>query len=158
MKVYNRLNAVRYAKQYALSPNPRFYHFKDLGGDCTNFISQCLLAGGCAMIYDKAKGWFYNSISDRSYSWTGVAFLQQFLLSPTVGGPKAKICNLQDLEVGDIIQLRQNDTHFNHTLFISNIVKDEIYVCAHSDDSLDRKLSTYSYKQLLPLHIICADC
>ena len=157
MKIYNRIKAVHYAKQHALSPNPDFYHFDDIGGDCTNFVSQCLLAGGCKMVYDKTNGWYYNSSYDRSYSWTGVSFLQSFLLSPPTGGPRAQICNLKDLAEGDIIQLRQNNTHFNHTLFVSKILGGEIYVCAHSSDALDRKLSSYSYKQALPLHILYAD-
>lgn len=157
MKVYNRKKSVEYARKYALSPNPAFYHFGGIGGDCTNFISQCLLAGNCKMIYDKINGWYYNSVSDRSHSWTGVSFLQNFLLSPPIGGPRAQICNLNEIKEGDIIQLRQSNTHFTHTLFVSRVLGREIYVCAHSDDALDRKLSTYSYKQLLPLHILFAD-
>ena len=39
---HNRLNAVNYAKKWALSRNPDFYNFDLLGGDCTNFISQCI--------------------------------------------------------------------------------------------------------------------
>lgn len=157
MKIYNRALAVRYAQKYALSPNPEFYHFGGIGGDCTNFISQCLLAGGGVMQYDVARGWFYNSLSSRSYSWTGVAPLQEFLLSPSKNGPKAKIVTLDEVEEGDLIQLRQNTTHFNHTLFISKIQGGEIYVCAHSNDALNRKLSSYNYLALLPLHILWAD-
>ena len=157
MKVYNRINAVKYARKYALSPSPNFYHFGDIGGDCTNFISQCLLAGNCTMKYDKLNGWYYNSAADRSYSWTGVSFLQSFLLSPPTGGPRATICSLSEIIEGDIIQLQQNKTHFNHTLFVSKILNGEIYVCAHSNDALDKKLSSYNYLQLLPLHILFAD-
>lgn len=158
MKPYNRIAAVDYARKWALSPNPDFYHFGGIGGDCTNFISQCLLAGGGKMNYDKIKGWYYNSLSDRSPSWTAVSFLQQFLLRQGGGkGPRAITIPLQNIEVGDIIQLRQNPSHFNHTLFVSDIRFGEIYVCAHSSDALDRKLSSYKYNQLMPLHIISAD-
>ncbi|MBO5395151.1 MAG: amidase domain-containing protein [Clostridia bacterium] len=157
MKKYDRAAAVRYARAFALTPNPTFYHFGGIGGDCTNYISQCLLAGGGVMQYDKEKGWYYNSAADRSPSWTSVQFLQQFLLDTSLKGPKAEIVALKRLEEGDIIQLRQNPSHFNHTLFVSKITQNDIYVCAHSNDALDRKLSSYNYLQLLPLHIISVE-
>ena len=31
-----------YAQKWALSRNPAYYNFDDIGGDCTNFVSQCL--------------------------------------------------------------------------------------------------------------------
>lgn len=156
MKTYNRAAAAAYAQQFALHPNPKFYHFGGIGGDCTNFISQCLLAGGGVMQYT-ANGWYYNSSFDRSPSWTSVDALQRFLLDGKVGGPKATIVSLDKVEIGDLIQLRQNHTHFNHTVIVSRIRDGEIYVCAHSNDALDRKLSSYSYFEALPLHIIRSD-
>ena len=39
---YNRANAVAYAKKWAYGRNPKYYDFSDLGGDCTNFASQCI--------------------------------------------------------------------------------------------------------------------
>ena len=158
MKNYDRVAAVRYARLYALSPNPKFYHFAGIGGDCTNFISQCILAGGGVMQYNKQNGWYYSSSYDRSSSWTSVAALQSFLLNTQQnGGPKASIVSLDKVEIGDIIQLRQNPTRFNHSLIVSKITQNEIYVCAHSNDALDRKLSSYNFFELLPLHIIKAD-
>ena len=156
MKKYDRTSAVNYAQKYALSPNPNFYHFEGLGGDCTNFISQCLLAGGCQMQF-KNNGWYYKSSFDRSPSWTSVTALQEFLLNNSKSGPQGKACALNEVEIGDIIQLRQNPKRFNHTLIITKIQADEIFVCAHSNDAFNRKLSTYNYIELLPIHIIKAD-
>lgn len=156
MKKYNRQQAVAYARRYALSPNPNFYHFGGIGGDCTNYISQCLLAGGGVM-QRSPDGWYYNSSYDRSPSWTSVAFLQEFLLDKNKAGPKAQVVPLSEIEVGDIIQLRQNKTHFNHTVIVSEIRSGQIYVCAHSNDAKDRALSSYNYFALLPLHITKAD-
>ena len=42
---YDRRLAVNYAKKWALSRNPKYYDYDNLGGDCTNFISQCIYAG-----------------------------------------------------------------------------------------------------------------
>ena len=41
-KEYNREHALQYAKKWALSRNPLCYNFSGIGGDCTNFVSQCL--------------------------------------------------------------------------------------------------------------------
>lgn len=152
-KKYNRVAASEYAQKWALSANPKFYHFGGIGGDCTNFISQCLLAGGATMNYSPL-GWFYISSSNRSASWTSVQYLQEFLLSGKSVGPFAKVEDIQNLQVGDLIQLRQNPTHFNHTVIITKISRGEIYVCAHSNDALNKPLSAYEFQELRGLHIV----
>jgi AraC family cel operon transcriptional repressor len=43
--LYDRESAVMYAHEWAYRRNPRFYDFEKIGGDCTNFISQCIYAG-----------------------------------------------------------------------------------------------------------------
>lgn len=43
---YNRNDAASYARKYAESPNSAYTDYGDQGGDCTNFVSQCLKAGG----------------------------------------------------------------------------------------------------------------
>ena len=69
---YNREAAVAYARRWAFSRNPAYYNFDALGGDCTNFASQCLFAGCGVMNYTPDLGWFYNSLNSRSAAWTGV--------------------------------------------------------------------------------------
>ena len=39
---YDRQAAVRYASRWAYGRNPAYADFDALGGDCTNFASQCL--------------------------------------------------------------------------------------------------------------------
>ena len=43
---FNITEACAYAETFALKPNPNYKSFEDIGGDCTNFISQILYAGG----------------------------------------------------------------------------------------------------------------
>ena len=43
---YNAQKAVNYAKRWALDRNPDYYDYSGMGGDCANFVSQCLIAGG----------------------------------------------------------------------------------------------------------------
>lgn len=138
---YNRELAVEYARKWALNKNPKYFHFEGIGGDCTNFVSQCLLAGGGKMNYYKYYGWFYINKDNRSPSWSSVKYLQRFLLTNTSTGPIAKIMPIEKLQIGDIIQIRQNPNEFNHSVIVSKITPNEIYVCAHSYDALDKPLS-----------------
>ncbi|MBP3352092.1 MAG: amidase domain-containing protein [Lachnospiraceae bacterium] len=48
---YNRTAAVYYARKWALGRNPAYYDFEEVGGDCTNFASQCIYAGAGVMNY-----------------------------------------------------------------------------------------------------------
>ena len=42
LRDYDRAAAVLYAHRWAYGRNPAFYDYEELGGDCTNFASQCL--------------------------------------------------------------------------------------------------------------------
>lgn len=150
---YDRESAVKYAIKYALDFNPEFYHFEGVGGDCTNYISQCLLAGNGVMNYDKYYGWFYISSYNRSPSWTSVEYLEKFLINNIGVGPFGHIANRNTIKIGDLIQLRQNPFRFNHTLIITKIENNEIYVCAHSNDTLNKKLREYNFLELKYIHI-----
>ena len=74
---YNRNLAATYARKWALGRNPQYYNYDKLGGDCTNFISQCLFAGKMEMNY-RGYGWYYRNANEKSPSWTGVEFLYDF--------------------------------------------------------------------------------
>ena len=56
---YNRRAAVAYAHKWAYTRNPAFYDFSEIGGDCTNFASQCLYAGTGIMNFTPDFGWYY---------------------------------------------------------------------------------------------------
>ena len=43
---YDRKSAAGYAMKWALSRNTAYKDYEEWGGDCTNFISQCVHAGG----------------------------------------------------------------------------------------------------------------
>ena len=58
--MYNRKNVYEYAKKWAYGRNPRYYNFDPVGGDCTNFVSQCIYAGYGQMNYDKNNGWYLH--------------------------------------------------------------------------------------------------
>lgn len=152
-KEYLRERAVLYAKRFALVRNPLFYTFEGIGGNCTNFASQCVLAGSCVMNYNDIYGWYYLSLARRSASWTGVDFFYNFMTTNLGVGPFGRAVELSEAQIGDLIQLQNSEGRFYHTLVITQITENEIYICANSNDALNRPLSSYEYNDLRVIHI-----
>ena len=144
-KPYLRERAVIYAKKYAFGQNPIFGNFRGIGGNCTNFVSQCIYAGSCVMNYTPTFGWYYVSLDDRSPSWTGVQYFYNFMTENTDVGPFGREAVPDELEIGDVIQLGNNRDGFYHTLLIVGFEGEDPLVAAQTDDAFARPLSTYSY-------------
>ena len=144
---YNRQNVLNYAKKWAFSRNPDYYNFDSLGGDCTNFTSQCIYAGANVMNFTKDVGWYYRTVTNRAAAWTGVEFLHRFLTRNIGAGPFAQsFDDVNFAEVGDIIQLNFNGINFGHSLIVT-ATSPEILVATHTADAFDRQLFTYSYER-----------
>lgn len=154
---YDRQKAKEYAKKWAYRRNPKYYNFDSIGGDCTSFVSQCIHAGSQVMNYTKNTGWYYNSVNDRSPSWSGVEFLYKFLLNNKEVGPRGEEVEIDKIQIGDIVQLSFDGTKFAHTLIVVDIgdflALDNIYVASHTYDSYNRKLSSYVFKDVRFVHI-----
>ncbi len=149
---YNRTAAVSYARKWALRRNPAYYNFDNIGGDCTNFASQCIYAGAGVMNFTDVFGWYYRSSYDRTPSWSGVEYLYNFLTTNKSVGPYAQVMSQRDVLPGDIVQLGTTSGDFYHSPVITSI-SPMILVAAHSDDALDRPLNSYNYGMLRFLHI-----
>ena len=143
---YDRKMATEYALKWALSRNPQYFNYDELGGDCTNFISQCLYAGTGEMNY-RGYGWYYINANQKSPSWTGVRFLYDFLVNNKYEGPQGQLITRKELELGDLIQLSFIDDIFGHSLIVTSLDNNEIRVCAHTIDSKNRLLETYEYEK-----------
>lgn len=141
-----------YAEKWALSRNPKYFDFTTLGGDCTNFASQCLLAGAPSMNYERTYGWYYNNINDRSPSWTSVKYFYEFIVNNTSTGPFGRLININDCQIGDFIQL-SNGATFYHTLVVTNIINGIPLICAHSYNALLKPLTSYQYNDLRCIRI-----
>lgn len=73
---YNRRAAVTYALRHWRNPNPNYANMDTFGGggDCTNFTSQCLWAGGWPMDYRGSTyttEWWYRRIGDDPFDADG---------------------------------------------------------------------------------------
>ena len=156
---YNRKLAVQYAHKWALGRSPVFADFEEMGGDCTNFASQCIYAGAGEMNPTPTYGWYYYDLHHRAPAWTGVVYLYQFLTENRGIGPYAAQVPLEQVEPGDIIQLRLTGRKvFHHTPVVLSrgnpATPDNILVAAHSIDSDSRPLSTYAIEEMRCLHIL----
>lgn len=149
---YNRTAAVAYARKWATARNPAYYDFENIGGDCTNFASQCIYAGAQVMNFTPVTGWYYRSSYDRTAAWSGVEYLYKFLVNNRSVGPYAHIIPQEEAKPGDIVQLGRLNGHYYHSPVIVSVFP-KILVAAHTFDTLDRPLSSYNYEVVRFLHI-----
>ena len=154
IKAYDRAAAKEYARRWAFARNPAYYNFNAIGGDCTNFASQCIYAGAGVMNFTPTFGWFYRSLNDRTPSWTGVEYLYNFLVGNEGVGPFAEDRPLAELEIGDIVQLGTAAGDFYHSPVVVDKRGDRLYIAAHSYDAYNRPLSSYNYAIARGIHIL----
>lgn len=158
LRPYDRQAAVLYAHEWAYGRNPKFYDYERIGGDCTNFASQCLFAGSGIMDFTPTFGWYYIDADRKAPAWTGVPYLHQYLTRerPSVG-PVGKECQLWELRPGDLVQLRFQGEVFQHSPVVVQAdhaqSPEEVLIAAHSYDADYRPLSSYGYEELRCLHI-----
>ncbi len=149
---YNREAAVAYAKKWALGRNPAYKDYELLGGDCTNYISQSLHAGGIPFDHngEEYKKWYWYSDGNRTPSWTSAELLHVYIMANNNKysqnhGIYARPAAYNELELGDLVQLVYNGNAY-HTMIVTDIVLEGEYVLdylvsQHTYDLLDYPLS-----------------
>jgi hypothetical protein len=155
---YDRHAAVQYAHRWAYGRNPAFYDYEHLGGDCTNFASQCIFAGCGIMNFTPTFGWYYIDANQKAPAWTGVPYLYNFLTRNTFSmGPVAIDSPLENILPGDIVQLSFKGNEFQHCPVVVAVgsppTLENTLVAAHSYDADNRPLSTYEFRDIRYLHI-----
>lgn len=157
---YNRRAAVEYAHRWAYGRNPRYYDYEEIGGDCTNFASQCLYAGSKVMNFTPTYGWYYIDANNKSPSWTGVPYFYNFLTrTEKTVGPFGVETTIEYMLPGDFVQLRfEGREVFSHTPVIVSAgnppTLQNILVAAHSIDADWRPVDTYSFEEIRFLHVL----
>ena len=160
---YQRDKAVEYAREYALNYNENDYSFASGGGDCMNFVSQCIHAGGMPM---KKNGFqWHGSKTASSASWRGVdSFLVLLKNYQKFGSQRLMVaCHKtpENLEKGDIVftvasgnpgDMNRNPSHI---VILSQDYKDEqkLVVCGHTTDQRDEE-KTRNDRTCTYIHII----
>lgn len=128
---FNIETACNYAETYALKPNPNYKSFDGIGGDCTNFISQILFAGGLQQ---------NHTWKPYTNTWVRVEDLYSYLTSQKLG---IKLPDDTYLDKGVLIQFYTPSIgRYFHNGFITYKLQNNDYLyCCHSYNKLNYPLS-----------------
>jgi len=128
--IYNRQKTVSYAHQFAYNPNNEYPYYE--GDDCTNFVSQCLQAGGCKNHFHPTHPWWCVDYK-TSICWSVAASLYWYIKVCTKEnsfGIKAHTMIIQgndaynktianQIAVGDIVQYINFNDRIQHSAVIT---------------------------------------
>lgn len=141
---YDRAAAVAYARKWALDTNPDYPRFDN---DCTNFISQVMLAGGWTMVdrgdfLDRKSDtvWWYGGSwwTRASYTWGGAHNFSKFI---KVSGRGSEVTDPLKLDRGDVVQIKKDTGHVFHSMAVTENTGSDLLLCYHTSDHYDKKLS-----------------
>ncbi|MCI1859422.1 MAG: amidase domain-containing protein [Sporolactobacillus sp.] len=135
---YDRRAAVRYAELWWNRRNPAYPQVEN---DCTNYISQCLYAGGVPMwgAPVRSRGW-WHSRTNWSFTWAVANSFRWYLSSRSnVIGTEEKE-HADQLVPGDVICYDfEGDGHWNHNTMVTAIdPSGQPLVNAHTYDARAR--------------------
>lgn len=119
-----------YAQKYALNYNSEYKDFTDSGGDCTNFVSQCLAAGGLRKTYT----W-----KPYTASWYSVQYLRNYLINNNLA---KEYPNISPNPIGSMIQFfNPQKNYWAHSGIITYVTKNDCLYCCHTYNKLNYPLS-----------------
>lgn len=154
---YDREAAVKYADMYADDRNSEYYDFSSLGGNCANYGSQTIRAGGIPNDYTGVQQWKYyseklnnsNTASGRSASFVSTSAFYTYAKNNSGKG----MCADTDVNIyyalgGDIIHVGYNG--YTHTVVVKDQIKKDgkvvdILVNSNTVGLKDYPLSGYAY-------------
>lgn len=131
---YDRDAAVAYAHRWADDRSDDWPDYTMSGGNCQNYVSQCLLAGGIPMDpYGDAVWKWYGSDPNsnagtygRSSSWSAVkAFIAYADANSGYGLVSQTDAPYYSGEAGDVLEMGFEEDDWRHTVIIVDTVKDE---------------------------------
>lgn len=137
--LYNRSAVIDYINLYWDNYNEDYYNFAPLGGDCANFVTQCLVVGGRDP-YDPHYYPVWTSIDYSPTFYHTLKYLIPFLETIAF----RQIGDTTNLQVGDLIFWKDGE-RFKHTAIIVEI-SDSIYYSGHTTNRL-RKGVEYPLSQ-----------
>lgn len=150
---YNPTAAKNYAHKWAYSKNNDYNYYGSNGGDCTNFVSQCLYAGGLKETKPSRKpngimgttSYWYSDKPNVSTPWIRVSDFHSYW------APKVPDANYQgdttvsrNGNIGDVVQFRYAGTLKRwHTMIITKKDKNQVYLSGHTTNRKDYPISAY---------------
>ena len=139
---YNYQAMADYALRHVFNYNPAYRRYNDVGGDCTNFISQALRAGGWAHVsgwYRDYRHWWYNSLNE-TWSWINVNSWASFARH---SGRTSHLSNVWYLGLADILQMDfSSNGSKDHSMIVTVRSSSMPYLSYHSTDTKNRSLQS----------------
>ncbi|MGW0537892.1 amidase domain-containing protein [Streptomyces sp. NPDC003032] len=140
---YDYAAMARYTERYWGSYNPAYRKFNGAGGDCTNFVSQALKAGGWKSAPGSAydyRNWWYDG-ANQSTSWVGVNEWAWFTLS---NRRAPNLSSVYKLDVGDVLQMDfDKNGSKDHSMMVTYRDRRGMpYLTYHSTDTYRRSLAS----------------
>ncbi len=147
---YDRTAAEVYMRRYCDKRNLDWYAYDDVGGNCMNYGSQVLLAGGIPMDEEGDEQWYWHDENEVDVSFINVGRFQNYARDNEGFGLVADIeAGYYTGEVGDILILGIDDP--SHTTVISGVIKDEAgktidyLLCSNTTNYRDFPAGAYYY-------------
>ncbi|MET8095139.1 amidase domain-containing protein [Streptomyces sp. NPDC005236] len=132
-----------YAETYWKNYNPAYRSFNSVGGDCTNYLSQSLKAGGWATVAssDEDYGTWNYTPSTQTDTWVGVNEWSWFTQT---AGRSTPLANIYQMDVGDVMQMDfDKDGSKDHSMITSYRSASGVpYVTYHDTDTYRRSVSS----------------
>ena len=125
---YNAGAAVSYARTYCQNYNPSYANYRNSGGDCANFVSQCMIAGG--MNFRNCGGWV-----DAYGCLPAVSDLKSCLQQK---GWKHSYSRPASFKAGYPIF----STQYEHAMLATGISGGSVIFCGHTNDRCDYTISS----------------
>ncbi|WP_243136678.1 amidase domain-containing protein [Acetobacterium paludosum] len=172
---YDAKSAVSYAmtwvnSQGVIRNTDEYGIYDQYDGNCNNYISQCLHAGGIPMdyfgdAYTQWK-WYDDSInleetdSGRSPAWAGVDEFYTYANENTGYGLAAIVDdNVFSGSIGDILQYGYNQ-EWHHSVIITDVITDEngnmldYLINSNTTDRINYPASAYGYPEIRLIKIM----
>ncbi len=164
---YDRDSAVSYAMKWvgkteAIRNSDEWTTYDYYGGNCNNFVSQCIYAGGIPMDTSGDYIWKWygdtpdstNAKEGRSPSWTGVGRFYDYCQNNEGYGMSADVGkNLYSGNKGDVIIMGSGEG-WSHVVLITNVIEDEqgnmvdYLINSNTSDRINYPLSAYGHIKL----------
>ena len=156
---YNGSAAASYAKSYSTVYNDNYPNFNIPNGlgDCTNFVSQCVYAGGKSFVGSTSSSgrvpststWYCITIEDEWHgnnryqtwgyttSWVNVSDFRAFWVNhgATYGYSSSNSGTISNVRTGSVVQLIHADTgEAYHSIIISEKSGSTAKYCGHTNN------------------------
>ncbi len=160
-KSYSWSKVKSYIDQYWNTFNRAYPDWTNYGGDCANFVSQCLYAGGKSMVgtpgtssaADNWNNWFStgsaNSTTNVSSTWRGANAFKSFWLSKGQGykyyaaGALDSNYHVYYGSIGDAVSITNPNKVARHTMIVYTNDYKDLTLAGHTSPTKSGKFMNY---------------